>query len=811
MKKYCTLLFTFFLCLNSFSQAPVFEAEEYQKALWMTTRYYGSQRMGGGTNWLVWDMNYDLSDAPDSIKKKVVKVPDVNFGKSFMKDYIKNYDLTGGWFSSEGSVLDGRTFFYSVYMLLLGYSEFTLGYDDLYSENFNGYIVSGKYNWEDMKGKPDGTADILNECKYATDFIQKAVYSADTFFCFKGDLNLDKKVWCTSVYKSGFSKAEGGESDTARTITAATGRATTMSALAGASLAAMSRLYKADDIYAVKCLQKAKTAYEFATQTEEGNFTKEKFYPDLTILCAELFRATGEETYKQKCDEYTSKWIDDYNHHTILNCYNTEEVALYAYCAMGQGNTYYEKAKEGLKNLVNSYPAEGGIIISNNNEAPLKYAAGGAFAQALYSKLDGSKEINPNVLKTVEYIMGDNSKEFSFITGFGGNSPQKPNFPNYFRSDLGEAEAAFESGNNAKYRQLGLLVGGTLNGGDYDDSFSNPQSYGGTDFNAPLVGALAYIVEKISPVDNSKVVLRTVTMKKQPSKKIYEVGEELDVSDGVLTAVYSDGTSQDTKILKSMVTNFSSEKGGKYTLQVSYLGRLITYPIEVLKHETGIRISKAPQTEYLIGEELSLDSATVQLVYNDKSFDETPLTTEMVSGFSSDTAGTVTLEITYQNWSTSLEITVLKSPVVFAEIYKTPTKTTYYQREALDVTGGKIHVVYEDETEDVLSITAHQVSGFDSSQPGRQTLTVTYAGRELTYEIEILQSETPVRFADIEPGKIFSYGNTIRLENITGKVEVYNISGRKVFSGVDVNEIFIRKSGIYIVKTGKITKKVFIK
>ena len=116
MKKYCTLLFTFFLCLNSFSQAPVFEAEEYQKALWMTTRYYGSQRMGGGTNWLVWDMNYDLSDAPDSIKKKVVKVPDVNFGKSFMKDYLKNYDLTGGWFSSEGSVFDGRTFFYSVYM-----------------------------------------------------------------------------------------------------------------------------------------------------------------------------------------------------------------------------------------------------------------------------------------------------------------------------------------------------------------------------------------------------------------------------------------------------------------------------------------------------------------------------------------------------------------------------------------------------------------------------------------------------------------------------------------------------------------------
>ena len=811
MKKIVTLLFTF-LSLNVFSQAPAFEVEEYQKALWMTTRFYGSQRMGTGINWLVNGLNYRTSDAPDSLKAKVLKGSDIRAGKSFIKDYDKKYDLTGGWFSSEGYVLDGRVFYYSVYTLLLGYSEFSFGYDDLYSEDYKGYVVSGKFNWENAKGKPDEIPDILNECKYATDFIQKAVYKADSFYCFKGDLKADKKIWCTSVFKAGFAKANGGESDTVRTLTVATGNATSMSALAGASLATMARVYKPfDDVYAMECMQKAKIAYEFATKTAEGNFTKERYYPDLTILCAEFYRATGNEAYKQKCDEYTSKWIDNYNHHSMLNCYDTEELALYAYCSMGYGNKYYEKAKENLRNLINSYSLKGKIISSDNPAAPLKYAAGGAFALALYSKLDSLKGINTNVLQTVDYILGNNPRKFSFIVGFGDHYPQKPNQPNYFRSDAGSAEAAYASGNNTKYRQLGMMVGGSMNGGNYDDSFSNPQSYGGIDFNAPFVGALAYILEQMSPVDISKVTLRMLLLKKQPSKTVYQLGEKLEASDGVITAVYSNGTTQDVQILNSMVTNFSSEKGGTYALAVSYLGKFVTYHIDVVKKETGIKFIRKPKTEYLTGEDFFSDTAVLQLSYNDQSYDEILLTDDMVSGFNSDTTGNYNIEINYKTWTLPLEITVLKMPIISAEIYQIPEKTKYYPWENLDISGGKIHIMYKDSTEDVLDITEQMISGFDTSTPGKQTVYVNYSWIKLGYEVEIVQPETPIKTADIEPIKIFSYGNTIRLENINGKVDVYNISGRKVFSGVDVNEIFIRKTGIYIVKTGKITKKVFIK
>jgi hypothetical protein len=810
MKIYLTLFAAFFFCLNVFGQAPVFDTEAYQKALWMTTRYYGSQRMGGGTNWLVWDITFQTSDAPDSIKKKILKVSDITLGKSFVKDKDEKYDLTGGWSDGRTGVLDGRTFFYSAYLLLLAYSEFTEGFDDLYSQEYSGYIISGKFNWEAAKGKPDGVPDVLNECKYATDFIQKAVRDANTFYYYKGDSAAGAKTWCTTVLKSAFRKSDGGESDTSRNMYSASSNVTSMSALAGAALAAMSRLYKFDEVYASDCLRKAKTAYSFATGTEMGNLTKERFYPDLTILCAELYRATGDKTYMDKCDEYMAHWIDGCFGHRMLNCYDTEEIALYAYCAASQEGAYYEKAKEALGKIVNSYLSAGNLIMSDDETAPLKYASGGAFAWSLYSKLTGEKSLNPKVVKTVDYILGDNSEDYSFIAGFGDNCPQKPLMPDYFRSDSGDPEAAFESGRNAKYLQAGILTGGTFSFSDYNDSFTDPRSQCGIDYNAPLVGALAYITSKISPVDNSKVTLRMVTMKKQPSKKVYEVGEELDASDGIITAVYSDGTTQDVKVSNSMITNFSSEKGGKYALKISYLGKYVTYPIEVVKKETGIRLSKMPRTEYFLGEEFAADGVNVQLVYNDQSFDEVPLEADMMSEFSSAQPGKYPLTVTYKDWTAEIEITILASTIKKADFYRVPSKTVYQQFESLDVSGGKIHLVYDDETEDVLDITAQMVEGFDSSLPGKETLTVRYFSKTFEYEIEILKAETPVNENVFSSVKIFSFGHTIYLENVSGRTEVFDAAGRKVFSGIDIREINILKSGIYIVKSGKITKKVVI-
>lgn len=60
--------------------------------------------------------------------------------------------------------------------------------------------------------------------------------------------------------------------------------------------------------------------------------------------------------------------------------------------------------------------------------------------------------------------------------------------------------------NNYKYIQFGYLVGGSLKDGYYEDNSSSySMTEGGIDYNAGLVGALAYINSKLNPISTTDV------------------------------------------------------------------------------------------------------------------------------------------------------------------------------------------------------------------------------------------------------------------------------------------------------------------
>jgi hypothetical protein len=70
------------------------------------------------------------------------------------------------------------------------------------------------------------------------------------------------------------------------------------------------------------------------------------------------------------------------------------------------------------------------------------------------------------------------------------------------------------------------------------------------------------------------------------------------------------------------------------------------------------------KTEYIVGEQLDTSSATIQYYSSAAAQTYTPatLTTDMVSGFSSETVGTFTMTITYNKLSTTVDYVVKKAP-----------------------------------------------------------------------------------------------------------------------------------------------------
>lgn len=491
---------------------PNFEKEQYQKALWMTTRFYGAQRSGHGPNWLIAD--YEPTDVANDCKGNLSAFVK---GKSYIKDADGSYDLTGGWYDCGDFATFGQTFFYSAYMLVLSYLEFPEGFDDFYSTDYHGYVESGDYTWEGKKGAPDGIPDVLNEAKYATDFIIKAVRDKNTFYYQKGDGDADHKIWCTSPTKSTLSVSNGGESDGSRYIGKATGNVTSMASLAGAALAGMAQAYaKFDPEYAKLCLEKAKVCYEFVTGTTKGNSgacafygNKPKYQTDETIFYAELYRATKDKQYLQAAEQSASWMMAEtgYNHNFSLCYNNTEDLGCYLMASLGDDTEYSKYGKTALEFFVKLYkPASGYFLnVKNDGWGVLRFPANQAFVYGLYAKLTGATTVDPYALGSIEYIMGNNGRKFSYIVGFGDSHPFYPHHRNFYRTDNNNEGALPKITKDYKYVQLGYMVGGSLNDGAYTDVEKEyTYSEGGIDYNAGLVGALGYINSMINPVNTNK-------------------------------------------------------------------------------------------------------------------------------------------------------------------------------------------------------------------------------------------------------------------------------------------------------------------
>ena len=98
------------------------------------------------------------------------------------------------------------------------------------------------------------------------------------------------------------------------------------------------------------------------------------------------------------------------------------------------------------------------------------------------------------------------------------------------------------------------------------------------------------------------------------------------------------------------------------------------------------------------------------------------------------------------------------------ELVSTPSKTVYEQGETLDLTGGQIKVTYDEQRTETLPMTADMISGYDSANAGKQTVTVTVMNQSVSFDVTVTASEnpSPIVIDDEETG--------IRLEASEGVV-----------------------------------------
>lgn len=430
-------------------------------------------------------------------------------GDSALKDGSDvGLDLTGGWFDAGDHVKFNLPMAYTAAMLSWSYLEDK----DVYSKT-----GQDKY--------------ILDEIKWANDYLIKCHPTAKEYYFQVGDGRLDHNFWGAAeimpmarpAYK--VDVKNGGSA---------------VCAEAAASLASAAIVFKeSDPAYAATCIKHAKELYALAEEMKSdeyynsiaGEYYKSwsGYFDELSWAGAWLYKATADKTYLSKAETYAQQfptegqstdvgykwahsWDDVHQGAALLLAELTQKDD---YKAMTENHLDYWTTGHNGDRI--DYTPKGLAWLSSWGS--LRYASTTAFLASVYAESDlctPSKvdTYNKFAKSQADYILGSTGR--SFLAGFGVNPPTHP----HHRTAHGAWENNM-TGQPQTFRHtlVGALVGGPDANDKYNDSITDYVcNEVACDYNAGLVGLLAQMYDdfggQIDPNLNA----------------IEEVGEELSIS-----------------------------------------------------------------------------------------------------------------------------------------------------------------------------------------------------------------------------------------------------------------------------------------
>lgn len=198
----------------------------------------------------------------------------------------------------------------------------------------------------------------------------------------------------------------------------------------------------------------------------------------------------------------------------------------------------------------------------------------------------------------------------------------------------------------------------------------------------------------------------------------------------------------------------------------------------------SIEIVEQPKTNYYKGQELDLSTGKVKVTYADNTSKTVPLSECVVSGYDANTEGTQSVSVTYGSKKVSTNYSIEVEPVQLEkiEVKTKPTKLSYYVGDSIDLEGLVLKCTNNDGT------TFNVTEGYTCTQTelltaGKQTITVSYGGKNTTFEVSVANVELESISVKTKPSKLSYYiGDTL---DLTG-LEVIGINNNG--STFDINQ-----------------------
>ena len=263
-----------------------------------------------------------------------------------------------------------------------------------------------------------------------------------------------------------------------------------------------------------------------------------------------------------------------------------------------------------------------------------------------------------------------------------------------------------------------------------------------------------------------------------PAKTEYLEGkDELDLSGGILTLYYDNGTSREISLSEAVVSGFDNTVLGEDTLTVEYGGMTADFCVQIFeKSLTHIEITAVPEkTAFLEGkDELDVTGGQITLYYDNGTSMVLDMLLTMVSGFDNTVSGVQTLTVTCDGKDATYDIEITAKTLLSIELINNGLKMEYLEgKDVLDVSGGTVRLLYDNDTYSDTALTEEMVSGFDNSIVGAQELTVTYEQQVVTFEIEIIAKSPKSIAVTTLPTKTHYLSGVDAFDANGGKITIY--------------------------------------
>lgn len=436
-------------------------AYNYAEALQKSLYFYEAQQSGVLPDWnrVSWRGDSALTDGADA-----------------------GLDLTGGWYDAGDHVKFGFPMAFSTTMLAWGAVEYR-----------DGYAASGQL------------PHLLNNLRFVNDYFIRAHPSANVLYGQVGKGDDDHKWWGPAEVLP--------MARPAYRIDASCGGAD-LAGETAAAMAASSMVFRpTDPAYADRLVTHARQLYTFADTvrrayheciTDVTSFYRSwsGYQDELVWGAVWLHRATGEAAYLAKAEsEYDRLGTEPQSTTRLYKwtvAWDNKQFGTYVLLANLTGRQkYVDDANRWLDYWTVGVNGEkvrtspGGMAVLDTWGA-LRYAANTAFAALVYADrtTDTARRTRYHdfAVKQINYALGDNPRNSSYLIGFGANPPRNPHHRTAHGSWWDSQTVPVET----RHVLYGALVGGPSAPNDaYTDSRGDyVMNEVATDYNAGFTSAL---------------------------------------------------------------------------------------------------------------------------------------------------------------------------------------------------------------------------------------------------------------------------------------------------------------------------------